>query len=522
MNDSNSTNGTDGTDGTSGIGDDVAANIEHTANAANSTSGVGPAEVEVEVEAEADVLASLRAADPAAGIEPRAGFADGVIARAVAGATDVAASITSEESAPATDQPATDQPDAVQAPVHDLSAERERRRPRWLPLVAVAASLAIVGGAGFGIGTATGSSTVAAGSAAPAISLQSGLGAGAAGGAGGSAAAESSAFAGGFTGAMGAQSDAMGRSSKLMYPWGFGRNVFTSSGLSDAQSSAPAYTFDAAGASNATTVGALGAALGVDGAAELKDGSWVMGVQDGTALSLSVGLDAALSFYFNNPAINPWQCDGALLDDGSTEPCAPPANLPSEAAAIDALRALITATGRDANAFEYTSDSWEGAFTRMAQAWPVMNGQRLDQSWSIEVTDAGTVSASGALAAIVPLGEYSVASEQQAFERLSDPRFGAQMTALPIAMRELQSTEEYQEWVPPTEPPAMPAAGSSVSWPVNTVAIVSARLGLASQWQPDGSILIVPAYEFTDAGGGTWSVIAVADSMLDFASNEVE
>ena len=60
--------------------------------------------------------------------------------------------------------------------------------------------------------------------------------------------------------------------------------------------------------------------------------------------------------------------------------------------------------------------------------------------------------------------------------------------------------------------------GTSLSWPVNEVEIVSARLGLASQWQPDGSVLVVPAYEFTDADGGTWSVIAVAESMLDFAS----
>jgi hypothetical protein len=52
---------------------------------------------------------------------------------------------------------------------------------------------------------------------------------------------------------------------------------------------------------------------------------------------------------------------------------------------------------------------------------------------------------------------------------------------------------------------------------VNDVEIVEARLGLASQWQPDGSVLVVPAYEFTDADGGAWSVIAVADDALDFA-----
>ncbi|MCY7287131.1 MAG: hypothetical protein LH624_02500 [Cryobacterium sp.] len=68
----------------------------------------------------------------------------------------------------------------------------------------------------------------------------------------------------------------------------------------------------------------------------------------------------------------------------------------------------------------------------------------------------------------------------------------------------------------PMEPPATPVAGTSVSLPVNKVEIVSAQLGLASQWQPDESVLVVPAYVFTDAEGGTWSVLAVEESMLDF------
>jgi len=78
--------------------------------------------------------------------------------------------------------------------------------------------------------------------------------------------------------------------------------------------------------------------------------------------------------------------------------------------------------------------------------------------------------------------------------------------------------DDAQEYVPPTEPPATPVPGASVSWPVTNVQIVSARLGLASQYQPDGSVLLVPAYEFTDSNGGTWSVIAVAESHLDFAT----
>ena len=198
-------------------------------------------------------------------------------------------------------------------------------------------------------------------------------------------------------------------------------------------------------------------------------------------------------------------------------PCDPPTDLPSENAAIDALRSLMTSAGRDPGAFEFTSQTSEGAFTRSAQAWPVVDGKRIDQAWSLELTAAGVSSAYGFLADLVPLGEYPVVSEQEGFKRLSDPRFSAQMTAMPLVMREQGGTAP-SAWVPPTEPPATPTAGASLSWPVNKVDIVSARLGLASQWQPDGGVLVVPAYEFTDADGGTWSVIAVADSKLDFAT----
>lgn len=448
---------------------------------------------------ELDPLARLRAADPASGVKPRAGFEDDVVARAMA-----------EEAAEPAEQATASEPlaDAVaaDAAVTDLGTERARRRPRWLPIAAVAASLAIVGSAGYGIGaTAGGGTSTIADGAAPPISLQSGAGLGA-------PAPDGGAVPEGPTGMAEMQSKmAAGGASDMMYPWGFGRNVFSSSGLSTAEGAAAAYSYDARAASNAETVAALGAALGIEGTPVLKDGSWQLGPQDGSAPYLSVSLDGTLSFYYNDPLINPWLCaDGA-------ETCAPPTDLPSAEAAIEALRSLIASVGRDPESFEYTAETWEGAFTRPAQAWPVVNGQRLDQSWNLELTTSGVVSASGSLADIVSLGDYPIVSEQEAFERLSDPRFGAQMTAMPIAFREAQASTST-EWVPPTEPPATPAAGTTVSWPVNTVDIVSARLGLSSQWQPDGSVLVVPAYEFTDADGGTWSVIAVADSMLDFAS----
>ena len=438
---------------------------------------------EHEPENELDPVQRLRAADPAAGVEPSAGFADEVVARAAAETT------------------------AEPAPVADLTTERARRRPRWIPIAAVAASLVVVGALGYGVGARTGGAANLADGAAPPISLQSGSG---------TATTEQ-----GMTtdqGMMQGDAAAPERSkmsapgaSDLMYPYGFGRNQFRASGLSTSEGDALAYAFDARAASNAETVAALAAALGVPGTPELKDGSWSVGPQDGTAASLWVSLDGTLSFSFSDPTLNPWKCaDGA-------ETCEPPTgDLPSEDAAIDALRSLLVSAGRDPAAFEYTSETYEGSVTRSAQAWPVVDGQRIDQAWTVEITNDGIVSAYGALADLVELGDYPVVSEQEAFDRLSDPRFGAAMTNLPIALRE-QAVDAASEWVPPTEPPATPTAGTSLAWPVNDVEIVSARLGLASQWQPDGSVLVVPAYEFTDAAGGTWSVIAVADSKLDFA-----
>ena len=431
---------------------------------------------------ELDPVERLRAADPAAEVEPTAGFADEVVARATA------------------------EPSAESSPVADLTSERARRRPRWLPIAAVAASLAIIGAAGYGLGASTGGATNLADGAAPPISLQTGTTQGA---------TQEGAVQGGAPDASTVDPKmALVRPgiADMMYPYGSGRNSFSSSGLAATEGTAPGYAFDARAASNAETVTALAAALGIEGTAVLKDGSWSVGPQDGTAPYLSVGLDGMLSFSYWNPLVDPWKC--AEGSDVSV-PCAPTGDLPTEDAAIEALQSLIESVGRDPNSFEFTSETSEGAVTRMAQAWPVVDGQRIDQAWSLELAGAGVFSAWGALADIVPLGDYDIVSEQEGFERLSDPRFGAQMNYIPLAVRE-EAAATPEEWVPPTEPPATPTERTSLSWPVNDVDIVSARLGLASQWQPDGSVLIVPAYEFTDADGGTWSVIAVADSMLDF------
>ncbi|MGX5696326.1 hypothetical protein ACWKWP_09025 [Agromyces soli] len=461
---------------------------EHEPNGHDATGPHDPARDPRDATSATDPLMRLRDADPAAGIVARPGFADEVVAGIAGGAGEG-------------------------APVADLDRERSRRRPRRIVLAvaAAAAAVAIVGGAGYWAGASARGGSVVAEGAAPPISLQSGADTGAQPGA-----------VGGI-GAAPEQAKLSAGASDLRYPYGFGRNSFHAAGLSTSEGRAAGYAYDARAVSNTESVAALAAALGIPGTPELKDGSWIAGAQDGSGPTLWVALDGTASFSYSDPAVSPWTCQA----DGAS--CEPSGALPSADAAIAALRELIAATGRDAAAYEYTSETWDGAVTRTAQAWPVVDGQRLDQAWSLELAEGGTASAYGQLAPIVALGEYPIVSEQHAFERLSDPRFGAQSTIMPFAAREDAATDgaatgdaasgdSATAWVPPTEPPAMPAAGGPIAWPVNDVEIVGVRLGLASQWQPDGSVVIVPAYEFTDASGGTWSVIAVADSELDLSS----
>ncbi|MDN2790419.1 hypothetical protein, partial [Campylobacter coli] len=65
---------------------------------------------------------------------------------------------------------------------------------------------------------------------------------------------------------------------------------------------AAAYAFDPRSASDARTVGALATALGLRQTPAQQDGSWTVGPQDGTAPSLTVGLDGTLSFSYYDPS----------------------------------------------------------------------------------------------------------------------------------------------------------------------------------------------------------------------------
>ena len=106
------------------------------------------------------------------------------------------------------------------------------------------------------------------------------------------------------------------------------------------------------------------------------------------------------------------------------------------------------------------------------------------------------------------LGSYPVISEVEAVERLGDPRFAGAVLG------------RTQQDPPPQEeagPQVAPVPGGSLAWPVEDVTIRAAALIEVRYMLPDGTALLVPAYDLTDVEGNSWTVMAVDEELLDLA-----
>ncbi|MCU1432829.1 MAG: hypothetical protein JWP95_1934 [Actinotalea sp.] len=455
----------------------------------------------------------LRAADPAAGAAPdRTALRAAVDERVAAGRTD------------------------------ELAAARARRWTSWPARVAgvAAAALVIGGGGGYAVGAASEQDPPAAAEEMTAADA----------GAGDSPAEEGSAGTAPEMGPeMGVSSSPIGpgapqssmvaadEAGRSYWP-GMGRTVFTASGLSEDGGSGRAWAFDPAAAFTEESITAVAAALGVPGTATFMDGYWSVGPMDGTGANVSLQPDGTASVSYYDPTRDPWSCavaleDAATTGDGTREDLAedPATSMiapepceqrdlgaaPVGDAALTAAREILASLGQDPAAFELRAETWDTSWSSVT-AERLVDGQKTGAVWSLSFTGAGLQNLYGPLAPLVSLGEYDVVSPAEAVRRLTDPRFGGGWGG-PIAYA------EGAEPVPPqtdaaTSGPAsvpVPASGSLLSWPVDEVTIVEARLVGAMSYQPDGSSLILPTYELVSDDGAIWTVLAVADQHLDFS-----
>lgn len=461
-----------------------------------------------DVAAEDAAVARLRAADPAAAVEP-----DAVALRA---AVDERLSAGAPAAVP-----------------DELAARRARRWTSWPARIAgvAAAALVVGGGGGYAIGAA--GSPDQGPTAEAAITLGSGSDT-----SGTESAGE--ALAGAPAIAPRAADMAAGDSAYWPGMW-WGRTVFTASELSDEAGTLHAWALDPTASFTEETVASMAAALGVAGAPQLTDGVWTVGPNDGTGPSMQLYPDGTASLSYWDPSKDVWYCaETAVVDpEVATEMEADPSAgiavpspescerdlgpAPQGDAAVAQMKDVIAAIGLDPAAFEYVAEDTGDATQAWAYvtAYQVIDGQRSGLSWSMTLTGAGVQSLYGSTAPTVDLGEYAVVSPVEAVERLADPRFASfggplyMAEGRGIAMDGSISSPVEQPTVPPTLQP-----GASISWPVNEATIVEARLGLALHTQMDGAALLVPTYELTSSDGGVWTVIAVADSHLDFSTGQ--
>lgn len=462
----------------------------------------------------------LRAADPAAGLEPDL---DAI-------RTKVTASVTTSAAGSTDARPDDTRPDEARSDdprpdgVVDLAAARSRRRPaRWLQVAAAAVGVVAVGTGGYAVGSQGGSPGVSADAASTVGTVED-------------ESRSSAASPGGQAPFSLPSTDEAASSSDRSMIAGLGlRTLFTAVGLDDTPSAASAWGYDPAATFTPESALAVAQAVGLEGEPSLLYGSWHIGSTDWTGPALDVQSDSATSFSYYDPSTDPWaEGSGATALDG--------------AEATARLSEIMTALGVDPAGFDLVVEDMGTATATTVSAYRAAGAVGDGQAWQLTVSSLGVSSLNGALAPLVDLGSYDVVGAATAVARLTDPRFGATADygIMPFARaaddvqvtegvtpEEAQALEEANPSLdvmpepgveaPSEDPAAVPTLppsavpGGVISWPVSEVAITGAELTTTPVYSSDGSVALVPAYRLDGDDGSSWTVIAVTEDHLDFA-----
>lgn len=331
---------------------------------------------------------------------------------------------------------------------------------------------------------------------------------------------------------MGAETSA---DKAMIYP-GYSANLVPGPDLPDVSGTAPGYRLDSAGIDPEALARQLATAFGVAGKPAKQEFGWMVGVTDGTKPSIWVSDDAMVSWSYSDPTSNPWACgdvgtaepapaDGGPAASGSTGPSAPESCDPSvkpisERDAVRATRKLLSSLGVADDPAAAIDIEWEAGsddYSTWVTAWQRVNGQRTQLAWSFTFAGDQVAWANGFAAGLEAVPAYPIVGAKTAVQRSSDPRFASfgptplDGVAVPLGTAEASSSSSTPS-VRQGNPERV-----QVWWDPATV--TSAEPTLAQYWQPDGTLLILPAYRLTTAGDrGTWAVIAIAESAVEFVA----
>ena len=207
---------------------------------------------------------------------------------------------------------------------------------------------------------------------------------------------------------------------------------------------------------------------------------------------------------------------------GEREACDPEVPPMGQREALREARKILGTLGVSEQSVDGIDVEWETGgddYTTWVTAWQRVDGQRTQLSWSFTFTGEQVAWANGFAAGLEQVPSYPIVGARTAVTRSSEPKFSA-LGPTPLdygvvmPMAEARDDATVSSETAATAPVGDPRR-VQVWW--DPMVAVSAERALAQYWQPDGTLLILPAYRVTTAEDrGTWAIIAVAETAIDF------
>lgn len=272
--------------------------------------------------------------------------------------------------------------------------------------------------------------------------------------------------------------------------------VFTPAAeLADSPTTASGYRLTRSGLDGAEVAAGLASVLGVDGEVERNDDGWSVGGVDPDSPVLLVSDDPQLSWSFTDPVATEIARAGVFVTPGRAEAVA---------------TALLGEIGVDLSVVDWQSTRFDDHLALTATR--LVGDSRTSLAWQVNFgQNEAVVSASGFAAEFVEVPGYEVVGAATAVRRAGLPTWSVIGPTPVVPDEETVAGAQARpaDELGPGDRPALHVAMASI-------VVVDATLGLAQFWQPDGGLLVLPAYQLVGDDGTLWTLIAVTGDYVDF------